>query len=158
MGDGDEAVSINVTPLIDVIFCLCIFFICSFHFKQLEGKLEAWMPKDKGVNAAPAPTKIDEMRVFVRKAPSGMTELSYGGRLIGELTGSRGEDGPRFDELTEILKTQDADWRSQGRTDVPVVIDGEPGVPWKDVLEVLDRCRKSAIDHVEFAQAMPAPR
>ena len=96
------------------------------------------------------------MRVFVRKTPSGATELAYGGRLIGELTGSRREDAPRFDELTRLLKTQDSDWKSQGRNDVPVVIDGEPGVPWKDVLEVLDRCKENDIARVEFAQALPA--
>ena len=39
-GGGDQAdnpVAINVVPMVDVIFCLCVFFMCSFKFKQLEG-------------------------------------------------------------------------------------------------------------------------
>jgi hypothetical protein len=36
-----------------------------------------------------------------------------------------------------------------------VIIDGEPQVPWKDILTVLDRCKKRNIDKVEFAQPLP---
>ena len=46
---SDNPVEINVTAMVDVIFCLCIFFMCSFHFKQLEGKIDTWLPKDRGV-------------------------------------------------------------------------------------------------------------
>ncbi|KAF0241790.1 MAG: hypothetical protein FD180_4260 [Planctomycetota bacterium] len=41
----DNPVALNVAPMVDIIFCLCIFFMCSFHFKQLEGKFESWLPK-----------------------------------------------------------------------------------------------------------------
>jgi hypothetical protein len=30
-------VAINVVPMVDVIFCLCVFFVRSMKFKQLEG-------------------------------------------------------------------------------------------------------------------------
>src|SRR6187399_3135466 len=47
--DPDEnPVAINVVPMVDIIFCLCVFFMCSFRFKQLEGKFESWLPKGKG--------------------------------------------------------------------------------------------------------------
>ena len=40
VGESEEnPVAINVTPLVDIIFCLCVFFMISFKFKQLEGKL-----------------------------------------------------------------------------------------------------------------------
>ena len=55
--ESDNPVEINVTAMVDVIFCLCIFFMCSFHFKQLEGKIETWLPKDRGVEQTP-PDKI----------------------------------------------------------------------------------------------------
>ena len=44
----DNPVALNVAPMVDIIFCLCIFFMCSFHFKQLEGKFESWLPKGHG--------------------------------------------------------------------------------------------------------------
>ena len=37
--------------MIDVVFLLLIFFICTMKFKVLEGKLATVLPKDVGVNA-----------------------------------------------------------------------------------------------------------
>ena len=67
-GDEENPVPVNCVALIDIIFCLCIFFMCSFHFKQLEGKVDAWLPKDKGPNPAPVDLKpvLEEIRVFMR--------------------------------------------------------------------------------------------
>src|SRR5215470_12761580 len=44
----ENPVAINVVPMVDVIFCLCVFFMCSFHFKQLEGKFDSWLPLERG--------------------------------------------------------------------------------------------------------------
>src|SRR6185436_16066134 len=63
----DNPVGINVTALVDIIFCLCLFFMCSLHFKQLEGKIETWLPKDRGVMSAKVEKVIlEEIRVFMR--------------------------------------------------------------------------------------------
>ena len=36
VGESEEnPVAINVTLLVDIIFCLCVFFMISFKFKQL---------------------------------------------------------------------------------------------------------------------------
>ena len=35
---SENPVAVNVVPLVDIIFCLCVFFMCSFKFKQIEGK------------------------------------------------------------------------------------------------------------------------
>ena len=64
MGDSDEnPVNINITPLVDIIFCLCVFFMVSFKFKQLEGKFDAWLPKEKGFEGMPLKAVIQEIRV-----------------------------------------------------------------------------------------------
>ena len=103
MGDGDEAVQLNVTPLIDIIFCLCIFFICSFHFKELSGKLDSWLPKDKGNQSrGPTTATMDEIRIFVRKSSSGPTELAYGARTVGVLTGDTASDWAVYDQLENL--------------------------------------------------------
>lgn len=39
----------NMTPMIDIVFQLLIFFMLSMHFKEVEGKLLAQLPKDKGL-------------------------------------------------------------------------------------------------------------
>src|SRR5258706_5264283 len=61
---NENPVAINVVPMVDVIFCLCVFFMCSFKFKQIEGKFDSWLPKDKGIeNAANLPSVIEEIRI-----------------------------------------------------------------------------------------------
>jgi biopolymer transport protein ExbD len=39
----------NMTPMIDCVFQLLIFFMLSMHFKEVEGKLLSQLPKDKGL-------------------------------------------------------------------------------------------------------------
>jgi biopolymer transport protein ExbD len=135
----DDAVSLNVTPLIDIIFCLCIFFICSFHFKELQGKIDSWLPKDKGPNGgAPVNPLDEEIRVFVR-SKSGVTELAFGARVAGSAADLESLVKAAWDELLVAGKK------------AHVVIDAEPTVPWRDVMEILDRCRIDGIDRVEFA-------
>jgi biopolymer transport protein ExbD len=144
-GGEDDAVSINVTPLIDIIFCLCIFFMCSFHFKQLQGSLDSWLPQNVGGHQGPATLAPEEVRVFLRTRPGG-TEIAFGSRPCANL-----------DELEGVLKQEWDDLGTRSKQDVTsVIIDGEPGVPWRDVVGVIDRMKKLGIHKVEFAQPMPA--
>ena len=54
---AEEESKLEMTPMIDVTFLLLIFFMCTIKFKTLEGKLEAFLPKDVGVNSSDAPPK-----------------------------------------------------------------------------------------------------
>ena len=49
-----QNVEMDMTPMIDVVFLMIIFFIC-IDFKVLESKLPAYMPKDKGSSPTVAP-------------------------------------------------------------------------------------------------------
>jgi biopolymer transport protein ExbD len=141
----DDAISVNVTPLIDVIFCLCLFFMCSFHFKQLEGKLDSWLPKDKGNQiGGVADATLDEMRIIIRLNSANNVEMMFGSRVVGTL-----------DELESLIVQGWKDFESAGKKNASVIIDGEPRVPWRSVISVLDRCKKNNIQKVEFAQPMP---
>ena len=72
---SDNPVAINVTAMVDVIFCLCLFFMCSFQFKQLEGKIESWLPKDRGMNTFDTgrPLIREEIRVRMAWIPESST-------------------------------------------------------------------------------------
>jgi len=43
----EEEMNMDMTPMIDVVFLLIIFFLC-IEFKILEAKLPAYLPKDVG--------------------------------------------------------------------------------------------------------------
>ncbi len=55
-----ERTELNMTPMIDVVFQLLIFFMLSMHFREVEGKLLSQLPRDKGT--APASSLRPELR------------------------------------------------------------------------------------------------
>jgi biopolymer transport protein ExbD len=142
----DNPVALNVAPMVDIIFCLCIFFMCSFHFKQLEGKMESWLPKDKGVHGDPVPNPIlEEVRVFM-KYEEATNEVIR--KVNAKMVASD-------DELAELMKSGIEKFHSLGKKETPVIIDAEPKVPWFEVIKVMDICKKNGLDKVELAAPMP---
>jgi biopolymer transport protein ExbD len=143
---GDNPVAINVVPMVDVIFCLCVFFMCSFQFKQVEGRLDSWLPRDKGMRQdAVAPATLDEIRVALEwDAERGTAIRRLGDRVYsGDL------------ELEDAVRAAHADWRATGRS-APVIIDGSTRCPWHAVVRVLNSVRRLGIHDVQLAMA-PAP-
>ncbi len=137
---GDNPVAINVVPMVDVIFCLCVFFMCSFKFKEQEIRFESWLPKQKGAGPG-APVLIEEVRVALTwdDARSGVVR-----RL-----GSR-EFASDFD-LVSAVKEQHAARVRGGRADDPVTVDADPRVPWESVMKVVELVKHGGIDRIEFA-------
>ena len=149
MGDGEEnPVGINVTPLVDVIFCLCVFFMISFKFKQLEGKFDSWLPKGKGsVGNVQVEGLLDEVRVamwFDEKTNNTIRQL--GTRRITS-----------DDELSQLIKEGHDAWVRANKPETPVTIDAEARVPWNDVITVMNICKQNHIDNIEFALGAPPP-
>jgi biopolymer transport protein ExbD len=142
---SDNPVAINVTAMVDVIFCLCIFFMCSFHFKQLEGRIETWLPKDRGVfHGTPQKIVLEEIRVFMKwDAQSGRTIRQVNNRATGS-----------DQELMSTILAMVADYKKANKTDFPVLIDATADVPWQDVVHVMDMCKKENIERLEFAAPM----
>jgi biopolymer transport protein ExbD len=141
-GGGDAAdnpVAINVVPMVDVIFCLCVFFMCSMKFKQVEGKFDAWLPKDLGFGASahePAEIRV----ALFWDATSGVVRREFGRRMVGDDA-----------ELEALIQGEHQDLASRSRPEAPVIIDADGRVPWKDVIGVVDICKKLRIDNIEFA-------
>jgi biopolymer transport protein ExbD len=149
--EGDSPVAINVTPLVDIIFCLCVFFMISFRFKQIEGRFDAWLPRTTGVGPGPVNTSdlLSEVRVALFWDETAQ-------RTVRKL-GSRRVDSD--DELGQLLQEAHDAYVRLNQPDAPATIDAEARVPWNDVVKVLNLCKKSRIDRIEFAlQAPPEQR
>jgi biopolymer transport protein ExbD len=141
--DPDEnPVAINVVPMVDVIFCLCVFFMCSFKFKQLEGKFDSWLPTNEGLGKGAVESgMLDEIRVALFWDPRSQSVLrQFGARRVRD-------DG----ELQSMIREARSDWSRVGHPAVPVTIDAEGAVPWKDVVDVMNLCKRERIDRIEFA-------
>lgn len=143
---SDNPVEINVTAMVDVIFCLCIFFMCSFHFKQLEGKIDTWLPHDKGPNSASIDKMpLEEIRVFLRWDPATGTTI----RKVGRRNPVNSDS-----ELMATLHSMKADYDRAQKPDVPVLIDCTADVPWHEVVHVVDLCQAEKLLKIEFAEPM----
>ncbi len=137
--ETENPVAINAVALVDVIFCLCVFFMCSFHFKQVEGKIETWMPRDGGIDWSKA--VLEDIRVMMRWDPqTGTTTRKFGGRQLAQ------NDA----ELQAGLEARADDYKKAGRTRIPVLIDAAADVPWTDVVHLIDLCRAMGLPEVEF--------
>ena len=139
-GNAEEnPVGINVVPMVDVIFCLCVFFMCSMKFKQIEGAFESWLPRDRGTSGAPAPVLETRVALFwddSRRA----TRRQFGERIVESDS-----------DLEALIQAYHADHALENAPDAPVVLDAEARVPWKDVVAVLNICKRLGIDHIQFA-------
>jgi biopolymer transport protein ExbD len=145
--DGDTPIAINVTPLVDIIFCLCVFFMISLKFKQLEGKFDSWLPKGKGSQGMPLDAVIQEVRVALLWDDTKQeTVRKFGTRIV-----------PEDDELEKLITDAYQGFVRLNKLDVPLTIDGDVRVPWKDVVNVMNLSKKAGIDKIEFAYNAPPP-
>jgi len=142
MGDSDEnPVNINITPLVDIIFCLCVFFMVSFKFKQLEGKFDAWLPKEKGFEGMPLKAVIQEIRVALFWDDKNLKVVrKMGTRFV-----------PENDQLQQLISESYQDFKRLNKPDIGLTIDADTRVPWESIIDVMNVGRKAGVNKVEFA-------
>ena len=136
---NENPVGINVVPMVDVIFCLCVFFMCSFQFKQVEGAFDAWLPKGKGLGTTVP--DVEEIRVALWWDPVEQCAVrQFGQRLV-----------ENDEELARLIRGAHDDWLQRDRPDVPLVLDCDPRVPWQSAIDVVNLSKTLGIDQIEFA-------
>lgn len=141
----DTKFETNMTPMIDVIFQLLIFFMCATKFRILEGKLTSYLPKDKGLmNTQVIDPVIEEVRIVLTyDDASAITTIKVGENVINNEA-----------KMMEVVAGMYNEYRNLGKK-APVIIEAKPNVPFRDVVFCLNTCQKAKIEGVEFA-APPA--
>jgi biopolymer transport protein ExbD len=142
---NENPVAINVVPLVDIIFCLCVFFMCSFKFKQLEGKFDSWLPKDKGDQGLPSLDLISEVRVALLWDEN--TQMVHRKMKVREFQND--------EELEKAITEAHNDWVKLGKPDAPVTIDADGKIPWNEVVNVMNIIKRCNIEKIEFAMGAP---
>lgn len=94
----DQEVKLDMTPIIDVTFNLLVFFMCTLKFRTLEGKLETWLPSDRGLSAAVRPVPREDADLVLRVAESEASKPP----LEREVVLARGGGGPVFGRILGI--------------------------------------------------------
>jgi biopolymer transport protein ExbD len=127
-GEFEEEPGLPLTPLIDIIFLLLIFYISIGRIQQIEAQLSIDIPTAK--SGEQAERAIGE--VIVNVDAEGKLTVNYAEMEIEELR-------RRLSRLAEISPGQSVIIRSDGATD------------WDDVVAVLDACTMADIWNIKFA-------
>jgi biopolymer transport protein ExbD len=131
-----------MAPMIDVIFLLLIFFVCTASFrppeKVLPTRLSLSGEIQSDVQIDPEIMDLDEIVV----------ELLW--RNIDGTWRAQWQINDRdYTNLAEVRAVLLA--VKELKSDLPVILDVEPDVPMKDVIDVYDLCRRVGLMRVQFA-------
>ena len=170
--DVEEEAKMDMTPMIDVVFLLIIFFLC-IDFKTLEAKLPAYLPKDKGSQSTEA-DPIEQLSLkVVRDAYGDKQPRRRDVTLINPETGRENAFlvlnhkihwllGPeRFDNLDRLIDKLELiaadpskmvpDKERPGQKKLmAVVIEPDSGSTYGDVATTVDAVSKSGFDEINF--------
>jgi len=141
----------QLVPMIDIVFQLLVFFFLGTHFRVPEGELDAYLPEEG------APTQltrraadVDEIRVTLQVTQAGALNKDEPPSVLLDGRGSAAAGGKGGMEWLESqLRRLGADKRM--RDNVPVIIEAEPELSYKWVIEALNICRKANFAKVNFA-------
>jgi biopolymer transport protein ExbD len=160
---GDQG--LNMTPMIDIVFQLILFFLFNLRFKTLDWRIETSLPKGVGPNddSSIAPilphVKASLTRLDVEDPTRSRTKLKIAGRewVLPDLVTTADEDREAvFRDVEKHL----AALRGLG---LPAEIDTPKPtgvtVPHGDVIRVLDAFLTAKFEQVDLQGARdPLPR
>ena len=167
---GAEELEINMTPMIDIVFQLLIFFVLTAKFIEHEGDLRSFLPKDRGTSA-PQP-EIENLDVIIFLLWQGDVETGYclagtnkyhapDGSIHKRYQFQQGDDPkpgrwlntnreevyyrhPNFDEIRQYLAMRQAAAQELDAK-FPVTINFEDKVPVQMVVNMIDICTELGI-------------
>ncbi len=133
-----EGLDVTMTPMIDVVFLLLIFFIATASFQLIENVLPSSLQALPGSGVQQAedvpPPDFDQVIVRLVSTDSKTTWL------INE----NAKDS--LQQVKETLQTLAAT-----TTEVPLIIDPDESVPLGDVIDIYDLARLSQFEKIQFA-------
>jgi biopolymer transport protein ExbD len=139
--DRRASVELQLTPMIDCVFLLMVYFLWSSSFAIVElslpSELSAQQSGGRPVSPdVPPPPEADFDRIVVRVLAT--------------------ENGPVWEvndapvaSLAELRTTLAAIARI--KRDAPVVLEPDPAVPLGDVIDVFDLSRLAGLEKIQFA-------
>ncbi|MDR0704353.1 MAG: biopolymer transporter ExbD [Planctomycetaceae bacterium] len=127
---------LKMTPMIDVIFLLLVFFVCTANFMPLEGILPTNMSLSGNSVVEivlPKPETLDVARIL----------LTFDGSPHWQVEGNQCHSLREVREILQKLR--------EIRRDIPVIIDSNENVPMEHVIDVYDVCRIAGLSQIQFA-------
>lgn len=129
----DENLNLNLTPMIDVVFLLVIFFMVATKFTEAQRNIELELPQVSAAGEAATPAKPRNITVTAE----GATLLDGVEVTLEELTAT----------LAEAVRTT---------ADVQVVINGDARTPFQAVAAALAACREARVEDLGITVELAA--
>ena len=127
-----------MTPMIDVIFLLLIFFVCTASFQAVEQILPTNLSLPGSIAAdVPLDPELEDLDEIVVKI------LWHDGRASWRINS---RDYVRLLDVRAVLAAA-----ARVKIDLPVILDVDPDVPLERVIDVYDLCRQIGLEKVQFA-------
>lgn len=120
--ERDSGLTLELTPLIDMMFLLLIFFLVATTFHQEEREMQVALPY--AVNAGPISANLQELIINVDRAG----QIFVGGRAV----------------TPEELRTQVAQ-RVQVNPEQKVAVRGDRQTTYASIVRVLDICKAAGV-------------
>jgi hypothetical protein len=169
-----EETTMNMTPMIDIVFQLIVFFLLTLRFSAPEYRIESQLPKDRGLAATPQfVSDLQAIKVKLFRKDKDQGEKAYTKVKIGNdwetklptglWTGRAEADEPRLREYEKVYAQIAAkvkeEWAKQGNDpEVKGEIAAPPpdggAVPHGDVVRVLDVFLTLGLTQVNFEGQM----
>jgi biopolymer transport protein ExbD len=126
-----------MTPLIDVIFLLLIFFIMTIHFQRPEGVLANRLPEKSGQSITQQQDwEIVRLRIRLSITDGDMPSILLQDRKVRS-----------YEELHGFL--------SMLPDNVLLVVEPQARVPYRHVIGVYNTCLKAEKHNIVFSMARP---
>lgn len=167
---GAAELDIDMTPMIDIVFQLLIFFVLTAKFIEFEGDLRSFLPKDRGELSPQPPPEVLDVIIFLvwqgdpetgycfagtnkYQPPSGgildryqfqTVEDPAPGRWMNKNRYENYYKHPNFDEIFQYLAYRKGQ-ADQLESKFPVTINFEDNVPVQMVVNMIDICTELGI-------------
>jgi len=123
---------LNMAAMIDVVFLLLIFFMCTSSFRKLEHDMPTQLPR----------VAVGQKQ---QEADIGPIRIRLGRTNEGVLVTCDGHPCGTFNDLAEQLEARRA------IADIPVIIEGQGVVPFRYMVAALDTCYQADLRRVAFS-------
>ena len=118
----DEPLSLNMTPMIDIVFLLIIFFMVGTQFVELERNMKLEVPQ------------VSDLRALTPTPARQVVNVYQDGTIMLD------NQQVTLDELKTRLSRARTDYKELG-----VVVRGDAGGRFQNVASVLAACRNAGI-------------
>lgn len=139
-GGGTKAPELNMTPMIDVIFLLLIFFVFTSNFNEIEKLLPMNLSlpgtaENRETVKREEPVMIDEIRIRIESTDGEKVKWIINRRECA----TEEELAASLQKLATLTK------------EIPVVIAPTDNVSVENFLDVYDLCRIYGLTKIQFA-------